>query len=205
LHISSLYANAPKATFWALLYILATPGLAKKIRQETSKAFPATGRRIPNLDYLVSSCPYLIASISETLRLASHSNSTRLVDEDTVINGYLLRKGAVIMSPSSHLHVDPSWGPDTLSFNPERFISDQSLDKANNQNYRPFGGGRTYCPGRFLAKQEISGFIAIMLDRYDMELISEVPAMNRTKFSLGTLEPVDPRQVIVRVRGLVKD
>jgi cytochrome P450 len=200
-----VHSNAPKATFWTLAYILATPGLVQKIRLETSKAFPTSGRRIPNLDYLVSSCPYLIASISESLRLASPSRSTRSVDEDTIINGNLLRKGGVILAPSAHLHMGPSWGPDASSFNPERFISEPSLDKASNTNYRPFGGGRTYCPGRFLAKQEISGFIAVMLDRYDMELLGGVPAMNRTKPSLGTLEPLNLDQAIAKVRKRTKD
>jgi cytochrome P450 len=153
----------------------------------------------------VSSCPYLIASISETLRLISgHSGSTRMVDEDTIINGCLLRKGGVVMAPTGHLHKSPTWGSDILSFNPERFIRDPSLDKANNPNYRPFGGGRTYCPGRFLARQEISGFVAIMLDKYEMELVGGIPAMNRTKLNIGTMEPLDMDQAVLRVRKRVK-
>lgn len=34
--------------------------------------------------------------------------------------------------------------------------------------FKPFGGGSTYCPGRFLARQEVMTFVAVVLNRFDV-------------------------------------
>ena len=35
-------------------------------------------------------------------------------------------------------------------------------------SYKPFGGGVNYCPGRFLAKQEMLVFVALVLNRFEV-------------------------------------
>lgn len=37
-----------------------------------------------------------------------------------------------------------------------------------NPSFRPWGGGITMCPGRFLAKRSIYAFLALLLSKYDV-------------------------------------
>jgi cytochrome P450 len=192
LRVDRAHTNSIKATFWTILYVLATPNLARRIREETSKAFPeeTSATRVPSTTYLLNSCPLLASTFNEVLRLTATHSSTRAVDEDTIVNGYLLRKGARVLAPTSHLHSSSFWGSDTSSFNPERLLKDASLDKTSNGNFRPFGGGVTYCPGRFLAKQETAITLALMLDRYEMDLVGGAAAFPLRHTEESTLENV---------------
>lgn len=38
---------------------------------------------------------------------------------------------------------------------------------------RPFGGGTSYCPGRVFAEKQIIGFLAALVMRYEMRIVSE--------------------------------
>ena len=38
---------------------------------------------------------------------------------------------------------------------------------------KPFGGGTSYCPGRIFAEKQIIGFLAAMVMRYDMKIVTE--------------------------------
>lgn len=73
-------------------------------------------------------------------------------------------------------------------------------------SFRPFGGGATYCPGRVLAKEEVYGFLAILLHRLEMKLSDRpgqgrlkqpFPRMNDTTPALGITGPVTSMDVLV--------
>ena len=112
------------------------------------------------------------------------------------------------MSPFRQFHFDPAiYGDDVEKFVPERFMRDEVLVKG--KGYRPFGGGTTYCPGRFVAKQEVFCFVATVLQRFDVKLASQgvikggeqaFPRLDRKKPSLGVMDPVKGDDVILRVR-----
>jgi cytochrome P450 len=198
--VDRAHTNSIKATFWTILYVLAT-----RIREETSKAFPedSSAPRILSTTYLLNSCPLLTSTVNEVLRLTATPSSTHAVDEDTIVNGYLLRKGARILAPTSHLHSSSFWGSDASYFNPERYLKDASLDKTSNGNFRPFGGGVTYCPGRFLAKQETAITLALMLDRYEMDLVggaASFPLRDAKKPTLGVIDPADSHMVKIKIQ-----
>jgi cytochrome P450 len=149
----------------------------------------------------MNSCPLLMSVTSEVLRIVANPSSTRVVEEDTVVDGHLFRKGGMVMLPTSHLHSSPAWGD--AAFDPDRFLNNPSLDKTSNGNYGPFGGGITYCPGRFLARQEIHMVVALMLDKYDMELVggkASLPKKSTLKPTLGVFEPADTENIRVNVR-----
>lgn len=44
---------------------------------------------------------------------------------------------------------------------------------ASRPSYKPYGGGKAYCPGRFFAPQEIFGFVALLVHLFDIQLDSE--------------------------------
>lgn len=107
-----------------------------------------------DLESRLERCPRLEAVFNEVVRLTSSSSSIRNVTSLTEIGGKLLHKGTKVLIPYRQLHLNEDiFGADLLHFNAERFFTNKEL--ARSSSYRPFGGGVTYCPGRFLARREV--------------------------------------------------
>lgn len=106
------------------------------------------------------------------------------------------------MSPFRQFHLNRElFGADATDFHPERFLKDKKL--ANQKGYHPFGGGNTYCPGRFLAKQEIYTLVALMLDRFEIDVEEgSLPTVNEAEPSLGAMRPIGDIRVKVSERKL---
>ena len=136
--------------------------------------------------------PWLLAVYTETLRLRVHFNVTREIIQDIEIDGHVLKRGHIVMAPTYIAHtLDPSWATDKYplgDFYPERFlifdekapgVSRFSTGEAGGKMF-PYGGGIFLCPGRTFAKQEIMAAIAVMLLRFDFEVLGYVK-MDGTK------------------------
>ncbi|KAL8851305.1 MAG: hypothetical protein Q9221_003750 [Calogaya cf. arnoldii] len=159
--------NTRKASFWMLAYLIKDPQLLQQIRHETEPAFKAGGLSV---DYLKDSCPILDGVWNETLRHSAFSASVRHITEDTIIGGKTLRKGNRLMIPYRQLHFDKGvFGEDAHSFDPARFEKNPKL--LRSASWRPFGGGITMCPGRYVAKESVAIFIAIALRRFNFEFV----------------------------------
>jgi cytochrome P450 len=116
--------------------------------------------------------PYLNACITEALRLTSASISPRcaLTDSNLTINGrnqssYSIRKGDNVLLLSHPIHYDTEIYEDPEEFRPERHltVSDGGVEtifkkngKVVHNNILAFGGGSSLCPGRHLARSEVS-------------------------------------------------
>ena len=190
-----------------LAHILFDESLYKDLRTEVKNAFKA-GKL--DIDYLVSDCPQLQAVFDEVLRLKTFSTSIRTVISPTTINGTHLRVGTKVLLPYRQLHVDSSvFGLNVLEFERDRFLKDKNLGKS--PSYRPFGGGSTLCPGRFIARSQVTAFVAEILNRFNIELASttgetgvggskpQFPRMDEGKPSLGVMGPVAGDDLIVVV------
>lgn len=168
-----------------------------KIQEETAGAF--TTDQV-DMSWLLNSSPRLNAFFDEVIRMTNSSSSVRSVVSDTVIGDCTLRAGMKILIPYRQLHFNEEvFGTDALKLDPERFLKDKTL--ARSPSYRPFGGGTTYCPGRFIARQEVVAFIGIVLNRFRIELTGEkgIPRLEEMKPCLGIMGPVAGSDLIVRV------
>lgn len=75
----------------------------------------------------------------------------------------------VLQVPYRLLHHDHSvWGADPSVMQAGRFAEQPKLQ--SSKSFRPFGGGNTLCPGRFLAKCSIKYAIAAVLTRFEVEV-----------------------------------
>ena len=118
-----------------------------------------------------------------------------------MIGGKRFRPGDRVVRPTRQLHYNPDvYGRDPSLFDPDRFTRDKSLVKS--ESYRPFGGGVSYCPGRFVAKQTVKVFIALVLHRFEIGLAStqKFPAMEETKPTTGMMSPAKGQDVLISVR-----
>ncbi|KAI0844455.1 cytochrome P450 [Daldinia vernicosa] len=231
--LSFLFAgivNATTSTFWILLHLYADPALLATVRQEIESVLSARTDKPPSYNLRITDlrdkCPVLVAVYRECLRLGSNTYSTRVVKEDHLLaNQYFLKKNAVVQIAGGVIHADQRiWGADVLDFNPKRFldktnsnsdaetlnpsVSSKPRQKQNNAfhpaAFRAFGGGKTLCPGRHFAMNEILAFVALVVLQFDMKPARggkiEVPPKNDGVLPVHILEPVRTVEVVISKR-----
>ena len=194
----SLQANAVPTSFWLLYYILTDPASEKKIREEIAPAFDDEDNLI-NLDYLVQKTPFFNSMYWETLRWTSGAVSVRKVEEDTMIGGTLFYAGGMVMIPARTNNTSPQlFGNDADVFVPDRFLR----NPASLKSVRAFGGGHTLCPGRHFANNEVLSFVATILRKYDISVLSgqAAPQLFTGGSNVGTYLPDREIQAVVKLR-----
>ncbi|GAP88934.2 putative cytochrome P450 [Rosellinia necatrix] len=170
----AINTNTRKTVFWLLTYLLHNPALLKAYTEETKPAFDGSSLVDPLYIQDATKCPQVSAIWHETLRLSGWSASVRLIKQDTVIGGKLMRKGNRVLVPHRLLHFDTrTFGADTHEFHPERWL--KRTDLWHSPSWRPFGGGKTMCSGRFLARFSVTTFVATLLQRFDIEIVGDPP------------------------------
>ncbi|KAI6812063.1 hypothetical protein KC340_g14414 [Hortaea werneckii] len=145
-----------------------------------------------------------------------------------------LKKGDNVFAPSWLGHHDPvAWGspadndnekktnpPSYADFNAERFLTvDPETGKetfslggggGTTGKFFPFGGGKTICPGRVFAKQEAVGALAMVLLKFEFEVVGFVdekgnatqqfPGFAKAFAGSGALAPGGDLRVRMRAR-----
>ena len=178
--VIGVLVNATPAIFWATLHIYSDPSLLQDLRDEVRAATNAHevpdehGKRrmkfVIDTKMIASTCPLLLSTFRETLRIHTHNATNRMVIEDTLLdNRYLLKKGGIVQMPSAPVHYNTKiWGPDATSFNARRFVKTNEV-AAGKGAFKAWGGGATICPGRHFATAEVTGILAMMVARFDIE------------------------------------
>ncbi|KAI1451396.1 cytochrome P450 [Annulohypoxylon moriforme] len=179
-------SNEHNSCYWLLTHLLYDASLFKLIREETEAAWQS-GQL--DVKYLCSNCPNLDATFNEVLRLNNTAAAVRVATHETIVGGKVLKKGSMIVMPFRQLHTDENvWGSDVSQFSPTRFLKNKSW--ARHPSFRPFGGGATLCPGQTLARQEVFGFIAILIHRFHLSLPSKSPKGEKPPFPcLNSMTP----------------
>jgi cytochrome P450 len=136
-----------------------------------------------SLKDLETTCPLLLSTYREVIRLSNQAMSTRQVMETTTMTDgggrtYFLRAGSsVVMPATGHMEGDV-WGANKNDFDPERFLDwgDHKASRDRHLVYMPFGGGRHLRPGRNLAKAEILGIVAMLLLSFEWRMARAPPS-----------------------------
>lgn len=212
--------NAIPTLFWVMCYVFHDPKLVAELQEELiaavdiqqkdnttimTSAAPGSDRHWTRtctfkVAGLQSTCPLLVSTYREVMRLTNRNTGTRRVTVDTVISytpsktgapgntndgqTYLLKKGANIQTPAIITNFDPeTWGPTAYEFDPKRFMTtDRDRERAQNRAFNPFGGGKHLCPGRFFADAEILGALAALILGFEIETPGggrvDVPSIN---------------------------
>ena len=178
-----LSSNAIPAVGWILMHIVnpeGDPTLLGRVMEELETAEQDDGSLdVPTLIAL----PLLQSIMSEVLRLYVDVLVTRELKEDLRLplddgkRHILLEKDGIVMAPSWLGHRDDSlWSdPPSDHFFAERFLqSDPQTGRlvfstnATGGKFFPFGGGKTICPGRVFAKQEVLASVAMVLSSFEL-------------------------------------
>ncbi|VDK59501.1 unnamed protein product, partial [Cylicostephanus goldi] len=155
---------------WALIFLLRNPQVATNVRKEVQRA---TGGSRPLSLTDKPQTPYLLATITEVLRLASvlNMNLFRKTDSDTEIDGYPVPKDTVVAIQLSLVLSDENKFPNPDVFDPSRYISDPSLTSA----VIAFGLGKRSCIAESLARAELYLVIGNILLRYTLKCVDRLP------------------------------
>ena len=154
-------------SFWVFAHIITDAQLYEAIRLETAKACSSDGSI--DVEVLLKACPRLTAVWHEVLRLYSSAAVARKATLETTISGVSIHAGDTLLGPFRQFHLDANiFGSDAREFDAGRFFTDENLQ--HRKGYHPFGGGNTYCPGRFFARAEIFVFVAVVLERFDVSV-----------------------------------
>lgn len=216
--LSFLFAgivNTTTTTFWVVLRIFADQHLLERVRQEIRQALELSSQRAGpgslSIGTVKETCTTLSAVYKESLRVGSENFSVRMIKEDTMLaDRYFLKRGAVVQISGGAMHGNSAiWGKDVDDFNPDRFLKDKSrADGFHPAAFRGFGGGKTLCPGRDFATNEILMFVAMIIHGVDLVAPDggnslSVPKKNDRVMPVHVLEPEakDCPKVIVKPRA----
>ncbi|KXH49257.1 hypothetical protein CSIM01_13125 [Colletotrichum simmondsii] len=229
--IFGINANTIPITTWAMIELLRDQELFQAVRSEALETLNVdlvTGKRSFNVSKLIS-MPLMQSIYTECMRLHVSIALSREVVETTTLHGFRLKKGSMIQAPTHLVHLDEQiWsqeGHSASEFWAERhlkhvkkveegtgrLITEKQFVLAGKANeFIPFGGGPSMCPGRFFAKQEILLTIAILITKFDMEFVewtnldgskSDRPPVDDERY-FGTAAVPPDRDVKVRWKKL---
>lgn len=166
-----------------LLEIIKDRSLLQAVRDEVSTVTSTdlwTGKASIDSQKLVM-LPLLQSIYAETLRLRINFNIMRDVKQPITLDGYAIPPGSLLQAPMQVAHYDEAiWGAaghPASDFWAERYIKTVNGSRrvysmaGSPASYFPFGGGANICPGRHLAKFEILTTIALVVSRFDIELV----------------------------------
>ncbi|MDD3446058.1 MAG: cytochrome P450 [Zavarzinia sp.] len=182
---------------WVLLELLKNPPVLRQVRQELDELLGAKGavtfqslREMPVLENV----------LKEVLRLHPPLIILmRKVSEDLNFKGYTIRAGDMVWACPPVTHRLSRLFSNPTVFDPDRFSPERREDR-NLMAYQPFGGGKHKCSGNAFAMFQIKAIFAVLLRRYDFELI-DAPETYVDNYKDMIVQPMEPCRIRYRRRG----
>ena len=200
--------SAPMATWFTVCTVLSPGGFELFLEEAIKCTLP--GERSPDSRIkfdlaAIPKNPYIQGVWKEALRTGSASAAARVVVKDTNVEGYLVKKGSVVLIPVHLLHFNPEVFEHPEQIKPQRWIVSDEEDEAEverirtqNLNLRSFGGGTGLCSGRFVAELEIISLVSSMLLLFDVEFVTSLDSFKLNPRSIGIMGP--ETELVMRLR-----
>ncbi|MEI6949556.1 cytochrome P450 [Paraflavisolibacter sp. H34] len=152
------FETSSNALTWAWYILWQQEEVWAKFQEELRQVVGAGEVRPEHLPQLV----YTRAVIEETLRLYPPVyHLQRQLAEDLELEGYPLKKGAVVLTSVVALHRNPACWDRPDEFRPERFLPAGGGQAAKGA-YIPFGAGQRMCIGSQFALWEMVAVLAVL-------------------------------------------
>lgn len=170
----AILTNTIPCAFWVLWHVISDAAALEECRDELYRLCKIEDATVTiDITKVNTSCPILLSTLREVLRVHGTGTSVRVVQEDHLLDDkYFLKKGSTLMIPGPVQHSSKAvYGESVNEFNHKRFVRNDGR-RLNPVGFRGFGGGATLCPGRYFASTEITAFVALMILRFDIKPVS---------------------------------
>ncbi|XP_078574367.1 1,25-dihydroxyvitamin D(3) 24-hydroxylase, mitochondrial-like isoform X5 [Branchiostoma floridae x Branchiostoma japonicum] len=173
---------------WTLYELSRRPELQDRLHQEVTQVIDQD--KVMTWDHL-KDLHLLKAIIKETLRLYPVApNVSRVLQEDTVLMGYMLPAKTCVVAQVYAMGRDPQLFPDPDEFKPERWLrTGEAHDEINPYSSLPFGFGPRSCLGRRVAEVELQLLLAKMSQQF---VLSQVEPEEISSVAQPLLMPETP-------------
>ena len=146
----------------------AHPQVQAKLGEEVDSVL---GGRTPTMDD-IDALLYTTMVVKESLRLYPPVYATsRTAQTADCIDGYRVDANAIVTLSPYLTHRHPAFWPDPETFDPTRFAPTQTV-AGPDTGYIPFGRGPRSCIGSHFAKTEVTLVVAMVAQRYRLNLQS---------------------------------
>ncbi|KAJ6011441.1 hypothetical protein N7451_002853 [Penicillium sp. IBT 35674x] len=167
----ALYGGGADTTVAALegffLAMTLFPDVQRKAQEEIDRVFG--GPALPTVEDR-ERLPYIDAVVKEALRwhVVAPLGVPHRTDEDDIVAGYLIPKGALLLPNIRAFNHDPEVYPEPSVFRPERYLPEEGREVEPDPHGTSFGYGRRLCPGRIVADTSLFLTIANTLATFDI-------------------------------------
>ena len=162
---------------WNVILLLQHLDYLARVREEVDRVAPygapidgRTLHGLTHLNYAVTEVERLYPSADILLRD---------VDEEIEAGGYRIPAGWKVQVASEVAHRLPEVFAAPDDYDPLRFAPGREEDKADRFTLIGFGGGGHKCMGMNFANNEIAVITALLLQQFDLELVTKEPTIAR--------------------------
>lgn len=177
------HETSSNALSWTLYLLAQNPNVLTKLRTEINTVLGDQSH--PTFADL-RQLQYTKQVIEEGMRLypPAYAVGRQNIEKDEIL-GQSIPANSIFLLSIYALHRDPTYYPEPEKFDPDRF--DPALVKARPKlAYMPFGAGPRMCIGNHFAMMEMQLILAMLVQKFDFELLDEQPI---TPQPLVTLSP----------------
>ena len=174
------HETTANALVWTLYFLSLHPAWRRAVRQEVKDVL---GDRTPEM----SDVPKLVVLdrvLKESMRLKPPITRVgRRIARDVEIGGYPMAAGSFLVLSPYVTHRHPAFWENPEGFDPDRFLPEREATRPRYA-YFPFLGGPRQCIGNVFATVEAVLILALVVRRYDLDLVPGHPVEHEDAFSL---------------------
>jgi cytochrome P450 len=185
------HETTANALAWTWYLLGMHPLVQAKVRAEVRDTLGDRPPGVPDIPRLV----YCEQVIREAMRLypPAYVIGRRPID-DITIGGHFIPQGTNVLMSQWVVHRDPRWFDRPLEFQPDRWTA-EFLAGLPKYAYFPFGGGPRVCIGNSFAMFEATLVLALIAQRFSVELVQPGPVRVRPAVTLRPRDPIEVRLV----------
>lgn len=162
---------------WNIILMLQHPDYLARVQAEIDAVLPPGA---PIDGKALHEMKHLAYAVTETERLRPSADLLmRDVDEAVVIGDYEVPAGWMVQVAQEIAHTLPDLFSEPERYDPLRFSPERAEDKQDRFSLIGFGGGTHKCTGMNFANNEQMVIAALLLQQFDLELLTEDPGIER--------------------------
>ncbi len=167
---------------WTLIHLLQHPAYLERVQAEIAEQVQPGA---PLDGGVLRALKHVYWAIDETTRLTpSAPMQMRIVEEPLEVGEFVIPSGWLIRVNAATSHHQPDVFADPDRYDPLRFSPERK--EGSSWDIIGFGGGLHKCTGMNFAKNEMAIIVALLLQQFDLELLTPQP---RVVTGMGASRP----------------